>query len=497
MPKRKGKGKSPSASQIKRPKIEHKTVTTTVSEYERKRIENIRKNNELLAQLNIAQAREDLSSFSLTRKPTIKPIRMKVEKVKEDLPRRQSLRIRKIEPDGITKLPDPVPSISTVVQQPRHRGKLEMNAANDVEEEDSKVFLDELAGLMSKDTKSITKKNIIIEKTFDSSRYSKLLVKENHVAKVVPQRVYSIQFHSIQSKALLFVGDKLGRLGIWDINSKKENNIIIYEPHTKPIINMAFDPEDQTKLVTASYDGIIRCADFSKEVFDEVLALDEDDFYFTYFGFGTPSCHTVLAASSDGQVRIVDCRKKGHSCPHYQLHDKAIKCLDVNPQRPNMFLTTTNKGQIAIWDIRNIKGPSSYLSIIERSRSISSAFFSPQTGQQILATGLDNFVTVNEVSLTGLISHPPSHMYRHDNFTGRWLATFHAKWDPKNEKYFAIGSMKYPRQLDVFSTERKGGPLIELWHENFTTITSRIAFHPTLNIIAGGNSSGKVFVWSE
>lgn len=35
----------------------------------------------------------------------------------------------------------------------------------------------------------------------------------------------------------------------------------------------------------------------------------------------------------------------------------------------------------------------------------------------------------------------------HDNKTGRYLATFHATWDPKNNNAFVVGSMSQPRQV--------------------------------------------------
>lgn len=38
---------------------------------------------------------------------------------------------------------------------------------------------------------------------------------------------------------------------------------------------------------------------------------------------------------------------------------------------------------------------------------------------------------------------------RHDNFTGRWLSTFHARWDPKTSTCFGVGSMKNPRQVSL------------------------------------------------
>ena len=47
----------------------------------------------------------------------------------------------------------------------------------------------------------------------------------------------------------------------------------LYEPHSRNIPCVAFDPEDWSKLYTSSYDGTMRCADLGKGIFDEVIVL--------------------------------------------------------------------------------------------------------------------------------------------------------------------------------------------------------------------------------
>ena len=39
------------------------------------------------------------------------------------------------------------------------------------------------------------------------------------VAKVVPQRIFSLAVHPTETKILAFAGDKWGRLGLWDVVS--------------------------------------------------------------------------------------------------------------------------------------------------------------------------------------------------------------------------------------------------------------------------------------
>jgi len=97
----------------------------------------------------------------------------------------------------------------------------------------------------------------------------------------------------------------------------------------------------------------------------------------------------------------------------------------------------------------------------------------------------------------------------HDNHTGRWLSTFRPLWDPKAPHSFFLGSMSKPRCLESFnvtssgsgsgSSSGSGGISISsalcLLSEPLASVVSRNAVHPTLNIVAAGNSSGRVHVF--
>ena len=52
-------------------------------------------------------------------------------------------------------------------------------------------------------------------------------------------------------------------------------------------------------------------------------------------------------------------------------------------------------------------------------------------------------------------------------------------------------------QIDIFSSEKRGFPAMQLTDEYLNSVNSLNVFHPTLNLLAGGNSSGKVYLWSE
>ena len=68
---------------------------------------------------------------------------------------------------------------------------------------------------------------------------------------------------------------------IFEGSSKGDDGVYLYEPHSRPINCMLFDPSNCGKLYTASYDGTIRCCDITSATFQEVsLSKVEQGFSF-------------------------------------------------------------------------------------------------------------------------------------------------------------------------------------------------------------------------
>ena len=91
-------------------------------------------------------------------------------------------------------------------------------------------------------------------------------------------------------------------------------------------------------------------------------------------------------------------------------------------------------------------------------------------------------------------------------FVYRWLSTFRPTFDPKHPASFVLGSMDRPRRVEVFSpsdaltsTKVDSNPfslslIANIQNDVLNSVCSRNCFHPTLDIIVGGNSSGRVHV---
>ena len=465
---------------------------TELSEYEVRRLENIRKNQEMLSSLNI----ETAASLAMEKKKYSTP-RLKL-KLKHVEPVRRSPRIsgKKAE---VLELIDNIHVPTTREYEERCSGPVDAMPRNDVEDAESRTFLNSL-DILSKNAKitaSIVSEETSCIKSY-KERISKLGVKINNVRKVIPSRITTMAFHPSCDKTIICAGDKTGNIGVWNVDETSTDNdeIFVYRPHTGNVRELCFHPTRDNDFMSCSADGSLRRADFNTCVFEEVYA--SDDHGINSFSYPCGSRETLLLAFTDGHVRILDTRVPPASKMSSHLcHTRAIKCLHFHPTNEYLFCTSSADASVAIWDLRKIKGMKSKLDHFEgHGRSVTSAYFSPVDGTYIVTTSWDDTVKVLEQTSDSKLKVRQN--FRHFNHTNRWLSPFKATWDPRNGRGFVIGSMLADRRIQFYHAEQKAkGPLLEMLDENFTTIASTNVFHPTKNLIASGNSSGKVSMWSD
>ncbi|XP_028415093.1 WD repeat-containing protein 76-like isoform X2 [Dendronephthya gigantea] len=471
---------------MKRKRVENDGL----SDYERKRLENIKRNHEMLNLLDI-----DMAASFLKKKSTSTPkskMKMKVE------PTRRSLRnIEKT--TGKTQLPftfSPPPVITTTNTQHFANGPVDAVPKNDIEEAESQAFLSALDNL-NKETKVTC--SILSEETscFKSykERISKLQVHPENVHKVVPNRITTMAIHPSCEKTVVCAGDKWGNVGFWDVEATntENNGIYVYRPHIGCVRTMFFHPERNNELMSCSDDGTVRRTDLNSCVFDDLYA--SEDNCISSLSYPCNTRNTFLLGFGNGEVGVLDTRESS-DCKKHWCHMRPIKCLHCSPDNGYLFCTSSSDATVVLWDLRKIKGKKSKVDEYDgHRRSINSAYFSPVDGKYILTTSWDDSIKILEVTPSTNLEEKQK--FKHYNNTGRWLSTFKATWDPQNGRGFLVGSMLDPRRIQFYHAEQKTTPLLEKFSENFTTISSTNVFHPTKNIIASGNSSGKVFLWSE
>ncbi|GLT85391.1 hypothetical protein SLE2022_035820 [Rubroshorea leprosula] len=309
-----------------------------------------------------------------------------------------------------------------------------------------------------------------------------LMLKPENVARILPGRIMVVKFFPCTDLRMVVAGNKFGNVSFWNVNSKDDDGIYLYRPHTGPISGISIQQSSMSKILTSCYDGFIRLMDVNREVFDLVHSTDEtvfslsqqpNDIMSLYFGEG------------HGGLNIWDLRA-GKSSMKYMLHEDRINTIDFNPQNPNIMATSSTDGTACIWDLRSINASKrKTLKVVNHDRAVHAAYFSP-SGSSLATTSFDNKVGI----LSG-INFEDISMIDHDNQTGRWISSFRAIWGWDDSHVF-IGNMT--RGIDVISPAQRK-IIMTLKSTHMSAIPCRFNAHPyEVGTLAGATSGGQVYI---
>ncbi|XP_064601418.1 WD repeat-containing protein 76-like [Liolophura sinensis] len=416
-------------------------------------------------------------------------------------PRRSSMRLKKLEPSGtpLPVEPEPVelkdeharPPAGPLGMSDRLYGNTDIGHCNRLREKIEHFS----------DTKAKVIRGQQAKSTLDSyiKSMAKTKLTSDRVAKVVPDRVFSVAIHPTRDKVLVAGGGKWGAVGLWDVDDIEDDQqgVVTLVPHSRPVNHLIFPTWHQDRLYSCSYDGSLRCAHFDRGVFEEVYSAPVDE-YLLLRNFECLNVDSLLVGQSDGSVAMVDRRTPGTEAESlYSLHRKPLRTVSVHPVQKDYFITSCADGNVSLWDIRNLKSGmkknNSSIVDLHHGKGVNSAYFSPITGNFILTTSMDDKLSVfDSSSLTTKI--PLKKAIRHNNYTGRWLTVFRAVWHPAREDIFVVGSMERPRRIEVIDLT---GNLVHTFddEEYLGSVCSQNAFHPTRPVVVGGNSSGRLHVF--
>lgn len=170
------------------------------------------------------------------------------------------------------------------------------------------------------------------------------------VAKVTPDRIYSIVCHPSPKAVIVCAGDKQGHLGIWNVDNyggataKNSDGVHLFKPHNGSISSMAWN-NSGSSLLSSSYDGSVRAFDVEKQVFEEIFATyDDSDMYKNKLGFGTDNGYNswiqsmeidhrfesgkcFFLSTSEGCVMHIDLRAGGKLTSNQKLSEKKINTV--------------------------------------------------------------------------------------------------------------------------------------------------------------------------
>ncbi|XP_020525731.1 WD repeat-containing protein 76 isoform X3 [Amborella trichopoda] len=411
-----------------------------MTEYERRRVENIERNQRMLASLNV----QSLRSSVATKHPRVEPKGYKKIPERKQVPivLRRSLRTGGIPPDASSAKGghDDMPCIdhlssssSTSVPIKKRMGSFTMGEVYESKKFDvsDNHFIDTVIGLSDKSPLS----RIGVKKV-EAFEVGQLRLKADNVARLVPGRILSLGFFPCLERTVVVAGDKLGYVGFWDTDDKEGDGVYTYCPHSAAVSGVVVRPFHLTKIFTSSYDGSIRLMNVEDGNFDMIYHCDDE-----VFALSTQTCdmNSLYFAEGQGELKVWDERTKGIS-NSYSLHSRRINTIDFNPENDNIVCTSSNDGEACIWDLRCIRDDP--LQKVKHQKAILSAFFSP-TGQYLATTSsLDNRVGLS----SGVDFSEISMIHHYNNHANSGQSFFRAIWG-WDDSYLFVGNMK--RAVDV------------------------------------------------
>ena len=209
-------------------------------------------------------------------------------------------------------------------------------------------------------------------------------------------------------------------------------------------------------------------------------------------------------------VGLVDLRSRKCAAGQYEwchgVQDCRLNSVQLHPTDPHLLITAGGgaTGAICLHDMRKAGAAWKPLRTLdEHTKSINAAYVSPD-GRYLVSVSQDNTIRT-WADFTAAKGEPSCAVTRHDNHTGRWLATLRPAFDPRHGSAFVLGSMDRPRRIEVFipssSSPTSSSSSVSvslaavLQGDHMGSVCSRNVFHPSLDVIVGCNSSGRVHIF--
>ncbi|KAK9741107.1 hypothetical protein RND81_03G082200 [Saponaria officinalis] len=484
--------------------------------YERQRLENIRRNTQMMASLNVHDRLSDLATSSkrLREEKSYKRSSEKKKKSEEPVVIRRSLRSQGIPPDSkglpmdFNETLNPSKKTIKLSYTPSPdlevAGPVSMKDAYGMEEGSYRAIIDKFTNITNSQSDDVGKsktKSVANGVPMPSSKVERVNLDEpldvnslnldsENIARVVPGKIYCVRFIPTTDMTMVVAGSKYGHLGFWDVKPEKEDEDVIhlYQPHASPISGIYVHPFSSSKVYTSSYDGFVRFMDIEREEFNLAYSSSSESGLFS-LSLQPNDADSVYIGVGCGDLNVVDGRV-GELTNSWSLHDGRINTIDFNPANPNIMVTSSSDGLACLWDLRKMdvkhSEPISLQSLVHK-RAVHSAYFSP-SGSSVATTSVDDNIGV----ICG-VNFEDKFMIPHDNWTNRWISTFRATWGWDDTHLF-IGNMK--RRVDVVSVNQRK-TIHTLESPLMSAIPCRYDAHPcTVGMLAGATSGGQIYLWT-
>lgn len=187
---------------------------------------------------------------------------------------------------------------------------------------------------------------------------------------------------------MVAAGDKRGKIGFFTPDWTSDDSCVtLLDVHSSSVTWLAFDKTAPNALYSSSYDNIVRRLDVEKQVFAEILSLEENQWNFLSTSHLDSGAQMVRCGFGTGHMHMVDVR--GGRADTVQLHAKTIRSIDVSPGNSNLIVTGSIDHYARIWDIRKLKRTEP-LAEVNHTQGVTQARFGQGSGAVVMTTSYDD-----------------------------------------------------------------------------------------------------------
>ncbi|CAF1480409.1 unnamed protein product, partial [Didymodactylos carnosus] len=321
---------------------------------------------------------------------------------------------------------------------------------------------------------------------------------EENVLKLTPDRLIQMDIHPSSNLTAIIGCDRKGATGLLvkSVNDElwSKVNYIFHKAYATCI---RFDRLNPNLFYSSSYDGTFRLYDISTNTSDEVYRVPDGN-GITCFDY--VSDNTFLATMENGDAIMMDFRSSPIVVHRYDLSKTRLRTIHVNPCQPNEFCVAGRESAVRIFDVRQLVEDtrSSFIYCLSTNRACYGAYYN-HLGTYIMATTTDDhlasFKYSDFSSAASTADIDPTHRVSHQNYVNRFVTPFCAMPHPIHADQFLIGSSRRERQIHVVGVDCKVSSSLE--SVNLNSLCSVNIAHRTQPIVVGGNSSGRIHVFTK
>ena len=394
-----------------------------LTEFERRRLENIQRNQAILKQLDIPlnPVRSNTAAQAAKRKKA-PPKRRESVKTAPSEPSRRSSRLAGVKPEKLTSI---VAELENIEPKKFRDGRISI----DIEAKEALFSALSQAVFVNRIEEKVEITQLSQADEQLSAEFNRLQIsnEDKEAIKVSKDRILSAVWHPSVDRLLVACGDKIGRLAILDVtrtldnrkestlesqfNSSEDDVVHTMVPHDGGITNMCFDSRDTSKLYTSSYDGSIRVLDVSTSSFEQVYLCSDRH---SVASFDLKDSYMYIGKNY-GELVFLDTRSK--STTSYEISTRKVSSVHINPANSSLVCTAGLDNHFKIWDRRHFSKP---VSFFEHDKSVTSAYWN-SAGDAIVSTSYDDTVQIFKLPAAKSDSLSADILIHHNNQTGNAL----------------------------------------------------------------------------